>query len=110
MGTHPIFESDFDCLTAIFAFGFCYLRAILKGDFKQHKVSVNVGENSIDLLTFFNLRQKHPFDTKLLCYPRQNPTGYPGKSVSANDSVFDEQDHQNQVQSDEMKMEQILEE
>ena len=37
-------------------------------------------------------------------------TGYPGKSVSADDSVFDEQDHQNQVQSDEMKMEQILEE
>jgi len=56
------------------------------------------------------LRQKHPFDTKLLCYPRQNPTGYPGKSTSADDSVFDEQDHQNQVQSDEMKMEQILEE
>jgi len=37
-------------------------------------------------------------------------TGYPGKSVYADDSVFDEQDHQNQVQSDEMKMEQILEE
>ena len=37
-------------------------------------------------------------------------TGYPGKSVSADDGVFDEQDHQNQAQSDEMKMEQILEE
>ena len=37
-------------------------------------------------------------------------TGSPGKLVSADDSVFDEQDHQNQVQTDEMKMEQILEE
>ena len=36
--------------------------------------------------------------------------GNPGKLVSADDEVFDEQDDQNQVQSDEMKMEQILEE
>ena len=36
--------------------------------------------------------------------------GNPLKLVSAEDEVFDEQDDQNQVQSDEMKMEQILEE